>query len=73
MKNIFWKNYKLHLFAKSIQPSEYIRVKFYRAINIYKKLNAFSDDYLQGFFDGARLDTDTRAFIKFIIQIQSDT
>ena len=38
MKNILWNNYKLYIIGKSIQPSENIRVKFYRAINIYKKM-----------------------------------
>lgn len=72
MKNILWNNYKLYIIGKSIEPSENIRVKFYRAINIYKKMKSYSPDYLQGFFDGARLDEQTKEFIRFIIRILSE-
>ncbi len=72
MKNILWNNYKLYIIGKSIEPSENIRVKFYRAINIYKKMKFYSTDYVQGFFDGARLDEQTKEFIRFIIRILSE-
>lgn len=72
MKNILWNNYKFYISGKSIEPSEFIRVKFYRAINIYKKMKAYSNDYVEGFFDGARLDEQTKDFIRFIIRILAE-
>jgi hypothetical protein len=47
-------------------PIERIRQKFYRAMNIYKKMACHSKEYMKGYFDGAGVDQETRGFIEFI-------
>lgn len=62
-----WFKFKKEYYKlKGQAPLERIRQKFYRAMNIYKKMTCHSQEYMKGYFDGAGLDQETRGFIEFI-------
>jgi hypothetical protein len=65
-KSVLWNNFKLHIQGKCIEPSERIRLKFYRAMNLYLRMSCHTPDYIQGFMDGLKLDSETREFLLFI-------
>lgn len=67
-----WTKYKEKQQKEGKQIDSRIRRKFYRAMDMIKKMpskypNRVSIDYIDGFCDGACLDAETREFIKFII------
>ena len=60
----FLNKYKLAYKNKEIDKR--LRRKFYRAYEITKKMKKSTPEYLEGYFDGADLDQETREFIRFI-------
>lgn len=74
-KSALWNSFKLHIEGKCIESTDRIRLKFYRAMNLYNRMSCHtSSDYIQGFCDGLKLDSETREFIMFIHQrLNSDT
>ena len=57
---------KYKLINKDKKIDKRLRRKFYRAMDIIKKMKGKSNDYIEGYFDGADLDEETREFIRFI-------
>jgi hypothetical protein len=59
-KDLWEEKFKLEL-------SDRLRVKFYRAKKIYKKImDRIKNSYwLEGFFEGAELDSETRSIIYY--------
>lgn len=67
-----WTKYKEKCQKENKQIDNRVRRKFYRAMDMIKKFPSkypakISSDYIDGFCDGACLDTETKEFIKFII------
>jgi hypothetical protein len=61
-KSILWKNFKY----TQTNITENMRIKFYRAITLYERMEKHSPDYISGFMAGANLDSQSREFITFI-------